>query len=85
MNIKNIVLVVVVVVAIAAAVIWYVVGQKPSAPAGLPEQAGQAPGVGADIYNKVAPTNPAAQVPDTNPLKANTNPYSGAYKNPFGQ
>lgn len=70
---KNTVLTAVVLIVIVLVAAWYFMWRKPTAPA-VPAPAAQ--GLGADIYNKVAP-NAASNLPQTNPYKAvQTNPFS---------
>lgn len=80
---KKIILILAAVAAIAA-VAWFGFIKKPSS--GLPEQAPEAQsGFGGSLYDKVTNENPVAKLPETNPFTTNTNPFSGTYKNPFGQ
>ncbi len=68
---KNTVLVAVVLAVAVFVAAWYFMWRKPTAPA-----APAAQGLGADIYNQVAP-NAAANLPETNPYKAvQTNPFA---------
>lgn len=79
---KKIILILVAVAAIAA-VAWFVFIKKPIGGT-LPEQAPEAQsGFGGSLYEKVAIENPVAKLPETNPFKANVNPFTGVYKNPF--
>ena len=41
----------------------------------------QEQGLGGDLYDQVQ--NPAAEVPETNPFEAETNPFQQAKTNPF--
>ena len=82
---KKFILAVVVVAVVAAAWLWYA-GYVKVPFAGAPPQAPEAEvGFGGSIYNEVAASNPAADLPQTNPFKADVNPFTNAYKNPFGQ
>lgn len=84
MNKKIIIAIVVVLVVGAGAWLWYsgtwrkVVG-KPEIAAPAEET------FGAIISDKAAVGNPAAKLPDANPFKADINPYTDSYTNPFGQ
>ncbi len=70
---KNTVLVAAVLIVVALVAAWYFMWRKPAVPA-APAPAAQ--GLGADIYNQVAP-NAASNLPETNPYKAvQTNPFS---------
>ncbi len=81
--------------AIVAAIVvvmgaWWYLSQPfaPGAPAAsaVPQKIEQPSdaGLGGTIFEQAQP-NPASNLPSTNPLKAGTNPYEGAYQNPFGQ
>lgn len=39
--------------------------------------------LGGTIYDAL-PQNPVEKIPETNPFKAEVNPFKGAYTNPFG-
>ena len=80
MNSKKIIYIILALIVIAGLAVW--LSQKKSAvPAftGAPENEA---GLGGDIYNQVS-QNPAENLPETNPFKAEINPFTGAYKNPF--
>ncbi|MDP3948853.1 MAG: hypothetical protein Q8Q17_02800 [bacterium] len=78
MNTKNIVLLAIVIIIVALAA-WYIVGKK-AAPTS--STAGQ--GLGADIYEQAVP-NAAEKLPETNPFKAESNPFKAVQTNPFGE
>jgi len=85
MNKKIIIAIGVVLVMVAGVWLWYsgiwrkAVGE-PEIVAPQKEEA-----FGATISDKSAVGNPAAKLPDANPFKADINPYTDAYINPFGQ
>lgn len=71
----NIILAVAVLIIIAAVAAWYFLWRQPAAPSTPGAAAGTEGGLGADIYNQVAP-NAAQNLPETNPFKAvQTNPF----------
>ena len=78
----------VVVLAAIGAVVYFAT-QKEPAPAPVVEQpkAGEdieSPSLGGTIYDKVEETsNPASNMPQTNPFETKSNPYSDSYQNPF--
>jgi len=74
-------------VIIVAVIIWlWFAGYFKSVFVGIPPQAPEAQlGFGGSLYEKIAPENPVSKFPETNPFKDGINPFSGAYKNPFGQ
>ena len=84
---KKIIIIAVVVVVAAAAVFWLVT-KKPSTTSPSGQKAGEqaAPagvsGVGGQLFEQVQ-QNPAEKMPETNPFEKQTNPYEGAYTNPF--
>ncbi|TRZ64172.1 MAG: hypothetical protein D4Q79_02160 [Spirochaetia bacterium] len=81
MNSKKIIIGVVIValLAVAGYFVWKSYFPKPAAPT---QEAPQS--LGAQIYENIQ--NPIEnKVPETNPFKAETNPFTNAYKNPFGQ
>lgn len=75
----KIVLAIVLVAVIAVAAWFWGAGMAPKAPS---DAAGS--GLGSDLYDKAAP-NPAQNLPETNPFKAETNPFKDVQTNPFGQ
>lgn len=81
--------VIAVAIVVAAGVWWFVTRPSP-APAPAPRgtlqkiESSKDAGLGGQIYRRTQ-ANPAAGMPDVNPLKAQVNPYEGAYQNPFGQ
>ncbi|MBI2577752.1 MAG: hypothetical protein HYV77_02815 [Candidatus Wildermuthbacteria bacterium] len=71
---------------VSAGVLSYVLffGQREkqqSAPKVAPIERGQSSGMGGNLYEKS--NNPAAQLPDTNPFEAETNPFRETKTNPF--
>ncbi len=86
---KTLIYAIVAAIVIAAGVVWYLAQPvaAPGSPTGGVQQkieSAQDAGLGGQIYSQAAP-NPAANVPETNPFKTQTNPYDTGYKNPFGQ
>ncbi len=80
---KKFILVIAVVALAAIAWLWYA-GKLPWF--GAQKIAPEAEvGFGGSLYNQVAAENPVAKLPETNPFKAEINPFAGVYKNPFGQ
>lgn len=64
------------------AVAWWLWSAKQRiTPPELPEPTSD---VGADI-SAGATGNPADALPQTNPFETKTNPFDGAYQNPFGE
>jgi hypothetical protein len=83
MNKKQVVWGAVLVIAIVAG--WWFMKGRNREPVRTEETASSAEaGMGAEVFGQVS-QNPAEKMPETNPFVADTNPYSGAYKNPFGQ
>ena len=74
------------IIVLIAGLAWWVLkgpqGGTPSQETASVQQ-GESGGLGATVYEQVS-QNPVTKMPDVNPFKTNTNPYSGAYKNPFG-
>ncbi len=81
MNTTTKIVLTVIVIALVVCAFWFWGrgGVPTSAPSGA-----KGSGLGSDLYNKAAP-NPAQNLPETNPFKAETNPFKGAQTNPFGQ
>lgn len=77
MNSKTIVYIVVALIVVVG--VFFLLSKKgsaPTAPAGSPDGAGNTSGLGADIYDQVAP-EAAGAIPETNPFKAvQTNPFN---------
>jgi hypothetical protein len=97
---KKIIPLVVVIAALAvAAVVWFVVTNKPAgyAPSANVPLSGpgsaEAPadntqaGLGGQVFGQVSQNSVAGNIPQTNPFAAGTgaNPYTSSYTNPFGQ
>ena len=86
---KTLIYAIVAAIVVAAGVWWFltrpVIAPGPSM-GGVPQkiERTQDAGLGGQIYGQAAP-NPAANVPETNPFKTQTNPYNTGYQNPFGQ
>ncbi len=80
-------LIAIVSVIIVVVIIWlWFAGYFKLAFIGTPLQAPEVQsGFGGSLYEKIAPENPVSKLPETNPFKAGINPFTGAYKNPFGQ
>lgn len=88
MNTKTIIVVLVVVALIVLAIIlWPNFSSAPENELdGGATAAADSPSasLGGQVYGAVSP-NTAQAVPETNPFKADVNPYKDAYKNPFTQ
>ncbi|MDO8601869.1 MAG: hypothetical protein Q7R62_01920 [bacterium] len=74
-----IILVGIIVVAVVGWLLWRTV-QKSA----LPEVPTDTASIGAEISG-AATGNPADSLPQTNPFESKTNPFEGAYNNPFGE
>jgi hypothetical protein len=82
----------VVVLAAIGAVVYFATQKKgadivPPATTGEQPKAGQdvqSSSLGGTIYDKVeGVSNPASNMPQTNPFETKSNPYSDSYQNPF--
>jgi len=81
---KNILYVVaaVAVLVVLGGVVLYLMQQKPQeVQRSIPQEAPQEQGLGGELYGQVQ--NPAAEVPETNPFEAETNPFQQVKTNPF--
>jgi hypothetical protein len=74
-----------VLVVIAVVLVWWLTksGGQPSSNVGNNTVPQEAAGLGAQVFDQVSQNPVGGKMPDTNPLKAEANPYKGAYTNPF--
>lgn len=79
---------VVVILLVVVGAIWWILSH-PSTPASIgPGTAGSqtstSVGLGGQVFDQIQSAG-TTELPKTNPFDAQTNPYKGAYTNPFGQ
>ena len=74
-------------VVVAIVLVWWLTkgGEQPSSNVGSNSPAEAPAGLGGQVFDQVSQNPIQEKMPETNPFKAEVNPFSGAYKNPFGQ
>ena len=86
MKTKTIAVIGVVLVVLGLVVWWFVTRPATQQPGGnVAGSTTSAPsGLGGQVYDQIQGAK-TTELPKTNPFEAQTNPYKGAYTNPFGQ